>query len=114
MGGDVTKGDNLPYIPRHQLTVNAGIAFEAVRLSTSVNVVSKARASAGHRGIGRDDRIDGRALVDVVAEWNIIGLLSVFASATNVLNKVYNVSFEPAGARPGTPRTILAGVKAQF
>ena len=39
---------------------------------------------------------------------------SLFASVQNLTDEEYNVAFRPAGARPGAPRTILAGVKLEF
>jgi Fe(3+) dicitrate transport protein len=39
---------------------------------------------------------------------------SLFASVTNLTDEEYNVAFRPAGARPGAPRSWLAGVKLAF
>ncbi len=112
--GTVTKGDELPYLPEHQLTLNAGVELESLRLSATINLVSEARSVAGQGDIAASQKIDGRALVDLAAEWDLAGPVSLFASVTNLFDKVYNVSFSPAGARPGAPRLVMGGVRARF
>ncbi|MCT2399288.1 TonB-dependent receptor family protein [Novosphingobium mangrovi (ex Huang et al. 2023)] len=112
--GTVEKGDLLPYLPKHQLTLNAGVDLEKVRLSASVNLVSKARAVAGTGTIPASQKIDGRALVDLAAEWDVYGPISLFGTVNNLFDKTYNVAFSPAGARPGAPRMVLGGIRARF
>lgn len=112
--GTVERGDRLPYLPRHQLTLNAGVELEKVRFSATVNLVSKARAVAGSGPIAISEKIDSRALVDIATEWDLFENLSVFASATNLFDKTYNVAFSPAGARPGAPRMVLGGIRGRF
>lgn len=112
--GTVEKGDRLPYLPRHQLTLNAGIELEKARLSASLNYVSKTRSVAGRGPIPESEKIDARVLVDISGELDLFGPLSIFANVTNLLDKTYNVAFSPAGARPGAPRMALAGIRARF
>ena len=40
--------------------------------------------------------------------------MSLIGIVENLTDEVYNVSFDPAGARPGKPRTILGGVRFTF
>ncbi|MCF8709773.1 TonB-dependent receptor family protein [Rhizorhapis sp. SPR117] len=112
--GSVAKGDRLPYLPKHQLTLNASVELEKARFSATLNLVSKTRAVAGSGEIADAEKIDSRALVDLAAEWDVFGPLSVFASVTNLFDKTYNVAFSPAGARPGAPRMVLGGAKIRF
>jgi Fe(3+) dicitrate transport protein len=110
----VIAGDALPYLPRHQLTLNAGVEISRARFSTTLNWVSAARARAGQGAVAATDRIDDRVLVDISAEADVFGPVSVFGSVQNLFDKTYNVAFSPAGARPGAPRMVLAGVRAKF
>jgi len=112
--GNVIAGDALPYLPRHQLTLNAGVEISRARFSTTLNWVSAARARAGQGAVAATDRIDDRVLVDISAEADVFGPVSVFGSVQNLFDKTYNVAFSPAGARPGAPRMVLAGVRAKF
>lgn len=110
----VTKGDRLPYLPRHQLTLNAGLAVKAARVNTTLSWVDKARAVAGRGPIPLSQRIDARVLVDLSAEVDVLPNVSLFGSIQNLFDETYNAGFSPAGARPGAPRLALAGVRARF
>ncbi|MGE0467005.1 MAG: TonB-dependent receptor family protein [Steroidobacteraceae bacterium] len=112
--GDVAKGDELPYVPEHQLTLNAGLEGQAWRMFLTVNYVDDARAEAGSGSIPPGERIDSRTLVDLSGEYDLNAKLHLFASVENLTDEVYNVAMRPAGARPGAPRTVLAGVKLRF
>jgi Fe(3+) dicitrate transport protein len=112
--GDVQKGDEMPLMPEHQLTLNAGIEADRWRTFLTLNYVDETRAEAGTGAIPANDRIDSRTLLDLSAEFDVTSQASLFASLTNLTDEEYNVAFRPAGARPGAPRSWLAGVKIAF
>jgi len=112
--GDVQKGDEMPLMPEHQLTLNAGIAADRWRTFLTLNYVDETRAEAGTGAIPANDRIDSRTLLDLSAEFDLTSQASLFASLTNLTDEEYNVAFRPAGARPGAPRSWLAGVRIAF
>jgi len=112
--GTVVAGDELPHVPSHQLTFNVGLEAECWRINVAMNHVSKSRATAGRGAIAPGDKIDARTLFDVSAEYDVLPDVSLFVSAENLTDKVYNVAFSPAGARPGKPRTVLGGIKLAF
>ena len=74
----------------------------------------EARAEAGSGPIPREQRIDSRTIFDLSGAFDITGRTSLFATVTNLTDEEYNVAFRPAGARPGAPRSWLAGVKLAF
>jgi Fe(3+) dicitrate transport protein len=112
--GNVVAGDELPYVPSHQLTLNAGLEGRAWRVFLTVNYVDQARASAGSGAIPPSGRIDSRTLVELSGEYDLNDRLRLFASAENLGDETYNVAMRPAGARPGAPRTVLAGFRLKF
>ncbi|HEU0226020.1 MAG TPA: TonB-dependent receptor [Steroidobacteraceae bacterium] len=112
--GAVLAGDELPYVPEHQLTLNAGLEGQAWRLFLTVNYVDEARASAGSGPIAALDLVDSRAVVDLSGEYDLGERVRLFASVENLGDEEYNVAMRPAGARPGAPRTMLAGIKLKF
>lgn len=112
--GDVRSGDELPYLPRQQLTLNAGVAFDRWRLNATANHVGENRSVAGSGDIAAAQRIDARTLLDLSGEFDLNDNASLFASVQNVTDEVYNVAFSPAGARPGAPRLAMAGVRLTF
>lgn len=112
--GDVQSGDELPYMPRHQLTLSAGLEGNDWRTTLTMNYVDEARAQAGTGAIPEGQRVDSRTLFDISGEYDVTRNASLFASVQNLTDEDYNVGFRPAGARPGMPRTFMAGVKVEF
>jgi Fe(3+) dicitrate transport protein len=112
--GNVTAGDRLPYVPEQQLTLNAGLEGHAWRVFLAMNYVDEARASAGTGSIPAANRIDRRTLVDLSGEYDLSENVRLFSSIENLGDEVYNVALRPAGARPGAPRMVLAGVRFSF
>lgn len=112
--GNVTAGDELPLVPEHQLTLNAGVEAGRWRLFMSMNHVAATRSRAGSGTIPVTGRVDERTLFDLSGEFTMSPGLRLFTSVQNLTDEVYNVAFRPAGARPGAPRTFLAGIKLQF
>ena len=101
-------------MPEHQLTLNAGLEAGRWRTFLTMNYVDEARAEAGSGPIAREDRIDSRTIFDLSGAFDVTDRTSLFATVTNLTDEEYNVAFRPAGARPGAPRSWLAGVKLAF
>jgi Fe(3+) dicitrate transport protein len=114
--GNVTQGDRLPNLPRHQLTVNAGIAQPgAWRLDLSGNYTSTAYGEIGDAALADPyNRIGSRMIFDLAGEIDLTDNASLFASVENLFDKTYNVGIQPAGWRPGLPRTAMGGVRVKF
>lgn len=112
--GNVVAGDELPYLPEHQLTLNVGLETAQWEVNFAASYVDNARARAGQGEIPAGQLIDDRWLLDLSATWNVNASVALFASALNVTDEIYNVAFAPAGARPGAPRSFLGGVKLRF
>jgi Fe(3+) dicitrate transport protein len=112
--GSVQEGDDMPLMPEHQLTLNAGIEADRWRTYLAVNYVDETRSEAGSGSIPANERIDSRTLLDLSGEFDVTERAALFASVTNLTDEEYNVAWRPAGARPGMPRSWLAGVKFAF
>lgn len=112
--GNVQDGDEMPLMPEHQLTLNAGIEAERWRSYLTLNYVDETRSEAGSGPIPAIERIDRRTLVDVSGEFDVTRRAALFASVKNLTDEDYNVAWRPAGARPGMPRSWLAGVRFEF
>jgi len=112
--GNVTQGDRLPYLPPHQLTLTGGVDAGRARVNATVNHVTETRGFAGSGTIPAAERIDARTLVDLSGEVDVTPAISAYATVQNLFDTTYNVAFSPAGARPGAPRLVLAGLRARF
>ena len=110
----VNVGDEIPYMPRHQLS--SGIGFEHERLGLDLNAryVSTMRTTAGRGKPAADQRIDGYVVFDLSGELTVNRHVRAFASVRNLTDEIYIAARRPAGLRPGLPRTIVLGLKTSL
>ena len=106
------RGERLPEIPQHEVNLTAGVRQPGWQINATGNVVSPIRAKADPAL--RQQRIDGRFLLDVAGEYNLRDGIRVFAAIENLTDATYIVHHRPAGARPGKPRELWAGVRGEF
>lgn len=109
--GTVSKGDEIPFIPRHQL--NAAIGFGLGDFSAYFNSVFSPvmRTIAGSGKADPAFSTDKYFLLDVSADYTVTSYLNVFVNIRNILDHSYIVSDRPAGVRPGLPRTLMGGLR---
>lgn len=116
--GTVTKGDTVPYVPEHTIFLRAGIGDEEDKWEVNLtgNFVSDMRTKTETQEAvdGTGEGTDEHFVMDVSGEVEVHKNARAFVSVDNVLNEEYIVARRPAGARPGKPQTILAGLKIKF
>lgn len=112
--GGVVDGDALPYIPRHQVFASVGVEAEAWSLRLAMNHVGTTRSRAGQGAMPQLERIGSRTLFDAAASWNVRRNVRLFASVENLADAVYVAARRPYGARPGKPRSLMAGLSIDF
>jgi len=109
--GNVRAGDELPYVPRHQLYATAGVETAFGGLALSAFYVDTMREQAG-QGEAPPGELTGALLTfDVNANWNFSRWGQLYLSARNILDEQVIVSRRPYGARPNAPRTFILGFK---
>jgi Fe(3+) dicitrate transport protein len=112
--GDVESQDQMPYVPRHQLTVAPGLEHELAGASASVRYVSAMREIAGAEPLSQTLATDSQLTLDATAYGQPLNLLRIYVTAQNLLDSADIVSRRPFGARPNAPRSIQVGVKLQL
>ncbi|NOX36549.1 MAG: TonB-dependent receptor [Calditrichaeota bacterium] len=112
--GTVEKGDELPYLPRHQFYTSLGLETATYRIHISAKYVGRMRTVAGKGDFVESRSTDAHTVFDLSAEYAITPSNRVFLSVRNLTNAIYVAARRPAGLRPGLPRTFLAGVKTHF
>ncbi|WP_437314223.1 TonB-dependent receptor domain-containing protein [Sorangium sp. So ce385] len=112
--GRVAKGDEMPYVPRHQASLSVGVEHERAGVVVGGSYVSAMREKAGGEPMSQALATDEQLVFDVSAKVRIVGPLVLYANARNVLGSQYIVSRRPFGARPNAPRWIQVGAKASF
>ena len=117
--GDVKVGDEVPYLPAHQVSLGAGIGGQGVRsrhrweVSGSARYSSAMRDSAG-QGPMDERATDSQSVIDVAASYDFKEQGRVYLTVSNVLDQAHVVSRRPFGARPGRPRFVILGYKLRL
>ncbi|HIG73657.1 MAG TPA: TonB-dependent receptor [Bacteroidetes bacterium] len=117
--GSVFTGDAIPYVAPHVVSASAGVETGTLRVDLRANGTAATRAVAGQGAIPEGERIDARLLFDASAEWTLPvrpggARLAALALVRNLTDEVYVASRRPAGLRPGLPRTVLVGLRADL
>ncbi len=112
--GIVSQGDLFPYLAPHQL--GADLSLEHLKYSINLRgrFTDRMRTSPG-QGFGPEiDFTDRNMIWDISGSYKLHQAISLFGSINNVLNEVYIVARRPAGLRPGMPRSVNLGLRANF
>lgn len=112
--GTVEAGDELPYLPEHQLQLGAGLAAGRWRTDLSATYVGEMRVVAGDGSPPAGERIEDHWIVDLAASVTVGEAVELIARVENLLDEDYRASRRPAGSRPGRPQTALVGVRVSF
>jgi Fe(3+) dicitrate transport protein len=112
--GNVTKGDELPYLPEHSARLQMSITNEKFTFITALRYVSEMREIAGQGTLEPGIFTPEYAIVDMSANWLINDAWKLLAVAENVTNKRTIVSRRPIGARPTAPSLFRVGLQYQF
>ena len=110
--GDVVAGDKLPYLAPHQLYASFGLENDRWRLGIDANYVSEMRTVAGQGDIPDSQATDSFLVMNAYGEYQVGSSgARLFVNLQNIADSEYIVARRPAGARPGLPRTLMAGIK---
>ncbi len=112
--GDVEEGDELPYLPAHQVAVSAGAKAPRWDAGATARWRSEARDQAGQGEIPAAARIASLFTIDLSAHVRLRTWAELYATCSNLLDEQVIVSRRPYGARPNPPRMIAIGYKARF
>ena len=108
--GQVEVGDELPYIPEHQLRLAAGLEHERFNVNLAANYVGRMRSKAGQGVFVPEETIDAHVVMDLVAAFSLTQKLATYIKIDNLLDETYIAARRPAGVRPGLPRTAYVGI----
>lgn len=112
--GDVEKGDELPYLPKHQMNMTMGMNYQKIEANLSFSASTQMRTIAGQNSISGSQSTDAYLLSDLNVGYRINDFAKVFMDIKNLTDETYMVARRPAGLRPGLPRYILGGIKLNF
>lgn len=107
--GDVQAGDELPYIPEHQLRASTGIETDRYRVNVAATYVDAMRVRAGQDAVNAVSGIASHVVWDALGSWSLSDSMSVYVKVDNVFDRRYVAAQRPSGYRPGLPRTAYVG-----
>ncbi|WP_299124501.1 TonB-dependent receptor [uncultured Winogradskyella sp.] len=112
--GEVTEGDQLPYIPKHQFNLMLSLEHKKYELNISGRYNGEFRTLAGSGSIPDNELVASNFIVDFSAKYHFSKNLTATGNIINMLDEVYAVSRVPAGLRPGHPFGANLGLEFRF
>ena len=112
--GNISRGDEIPYIARHQWALVAGVEHEKWGANLSGKYNGRFRTLAGQGAIPANELVESFFVLDATVRYHFTEKTTFFANALNVLDEKYAVARVPAGLRPGMPFAVNLGVIARF
>ncbi len=106
---EVRRGDELPYVPEHQLTATAGWVADRWASHLTLSYAAATRTAPGRGPAPDGTELDERLVVDLALDFLVTKRLRLFTQVRNLGDETYVAARRPHGARPGLPRTILIG-----
>ena len=112
--GEVTDGDELPYIAKHQFNTSIGLEHQSFELFVNGRFNGAFRTLAGTEDITNENGVVSNFILDFSGKYHFNKNLSVTGNIINLLDETYAVSRVPAGLRPGHPFGAYAGLEFRF
>ncbi|KGJ94952.1 TonB-dependent receptor family protein [Colwellia psychrerythraea] len=112
--GNVEVGDELPYLPEHQLSIEAGLQGDNWQTSILLKYLAEMSEAAGSNTELEGLMTDELLQVDFSAWYQVYDQLKLYGKIDNITDEKVIVSRRPFGARPGKPRQVIVGVKYSF
>jgi Fe(3+) dicitrate transport protein len=112
--GNVTAGDELPYLPENQFNLQIGLAGESWQIDVAYKYISEMLEAAG-TGVDLAGAVTSDiSQIDLAAWYQVNDALRIYTKLDNLTDEADIVSRRPFGARPGKPRQFILGAKYAF
>jgi Fe(3+) dicitrate transport protein len=119
--GQIEKGDELPYLPNNQLTLNVGLLSNAWEINLLARYVDQTREASEVLAPGDTSGVvlsgattKAYTIVDLSISYDLDDLGRVYMKVDNVFDKQEVVSRRPYGARPSKPQSAYIGYQYSF
>ena len=112
--GEVSKGDELPYIPDNLITLNLGLNVDKFSSNISLKKTPKMRTVAGSGRLLKSNSTDELTIIDVGMRYAFDDRITLSFNINNFLNDNSIAARRPYGVRPSMPRSVNIGVNYIF
>lgn len=112
--GTVSKGDELPYLSKHQFSASASLEYEKFEVNLNGRFNGAFRTKAGDGIIPDNEKVNSNIVLDLGTKYRYNQHITITANAMNLLDETYAVARVPAGLRPGMPFGIFGGLELRY
>lgn len=112
--GEVSSGDELPYISKHQFNTSLSLEHDKFEINLSGRYNGAFRTLAGSGPIPANEKVGSNFIMDFGGRYKFNDHIALTANMINLLDEKYAVSRVPAGLRPGHPFGIYAGIELRY
>lgn len=112
--GEVTIGDELPYLSKHQLNTTISFEHEKYEINFNGRFNGAFRTQAGTGRIPENEKVASNLILDLGGKYRLGEHIAVTANMMNLLDETYAVARVPAGLRPGMPFGIFGGLEIRY
>ena len=109
--GSVKEGDELPYLPAHQLFTEFGLLSQKANIFFRLKNISGMRTKAGSGALENEYSTEDLTQIDIASEYKLNNRSNLFLNIKNLTDSKSIVARRPAGLRPTLPRTFSAGIR---
>jgi len=109
----IRRGDELPYVPKHQGSFLTGVTFND-KLALTVQGTYTAAMREQLSSNGQDVKTDDYFLLDVAGRWQVSKHIALTTRFENVLDQRRIASRRPWGARPTAPFQAQVGARIEL
>ena len=112
--GDVSKGDELPYLPDTMIALNLGLNVDKLSANISMKKTSEMRTVAGSGTISGPNATDELTIIDLGMRYALQDNIQLSVGVNNFTDNDGITARRPYGARPTMPRSFSLGVDYTF
>ena len=112
--GSITAGDEVPYLPKHQLTLTMELVSNGWQAALLAKYIGEMKETSG-TGVNYEGvSTNSLTVLDFSSSYDIGDESSIYFKIDNIFEAVESVSRRPFGARPSKPRQATLGYKLSF
>ena len=112
--GEVSKGDELPYLPDTMIALNLGLNVDKLSANISMKKTSEMRTVAGSGRIAESNSTDELTIIDLGLRYAFQDNIRLSVGINNFMDDDGIAARRPYGARPTMPRSFSLGVDYTF
>ena len=112
--GEVSKGDELPYLPDTMIALNLGLTVDKLSANISMKKTSEMRTVAGSGRTSESNATDELTIIDLGLRYALQDNIRFSVGINNFMDDDGIAARRPYGARPTMPRSFSLGVDYTF